>query len=76
MKKKIEDEETGTHTPLLKRVSFTSEMAKKKSTQSLANYERVKNKKKSSSKLSNSTSGEINKCTLQKLLSVIIKDYK
>ncbi len=37
-KKRNDEDETGTHTPLLKRVSFTSDIGnKKKSTQSLLN---------------------------------------
>jgi hypothetical protein len=40
------------------------------------NVERSKQKKKTNSKLSNSTSGEINKTTLQRLIGVIIKDYR
>ena len=76
-RKRFDDDETGTHTPLLKRVSFNSEIGiKKKSTQSLINTERGKGRKKTSSKLSNSASGEINKSTMQRLIGVIIKDYK
>lgn len=76
-KKRNDEDQTGTHTPLLKRVSFNSDIGiKKKSTQSLMNSQRVKGKKKSSSKLSNSASGQINKTTLQRLIGVIIKDYK
>ena len=76
-RKRLDEDETGTHTPLLKRVSFNSEIGnKKKSTQSLINSDRIKGRKKTSSKLSKSASGEINKSTLQRLIGVIIKDYK
>jgi hypothetical protein len=40
------------------------------------NAERSKQKKKTNSKLSKNTSWEINKTTLQRLIGVIIKDYK
>jgi hypothetical protein len=60
---------------LLKRVSLNSETAKKKSDHSLTSNEKLR-KRKPSAKPTNVESAELTKPMMQRLIGVIIKDYK
>lgn len=75
LKRRFDEDETGTHTPLVKRVSLTEGFHKKKSCNSLISGDKVKLKKKTSDKSTKST-GEWNSVMFQRVIGVIIKDYK